>query len=36
VREVNGFQLEFLGSNTTSQFGRLGSPAAFVRASRTF
>lgn len=37
VREVNGFQVEFVGSNTTtSQFGRLGSPAAFVRVSRSF
>lgn len=37
VRDVNGFQVEFVGSNTTtSQFDRLGSPAAFVRVSRTF
>lgn len=36
-RELNGFQVELLGTNTTtSQFGRLGSPAALVRVSRTF
>ena len=33
VREVNGFQVEFVGNTTTSQFGR---PAAFVRVSRAF
>ncbi len=36
VRDVNGFQVEFVGNTTTSQFGRLGNPAAFVRVSRTF